>query len=621
MFFKIHYLLLILFLAPLMLFQMDYAYAVPPTVVSVDTEVVSPADALTTTITISDVVVGSELNRLLVVGVALDNTIIPSTSTNAFVVSVNFGPTGSSCSTNQSLSLVSGSDIQDDDDVRNEIWSLTSPTQSQTCDVIVTLSDGVGSYSTNPFDKRSAVATSVLFSGVDQTTPIVGNTGITNFDTSSTPSVTIVSTADQHVMDIMSAIHDVAPVLGPNQILGSSFFTSGLSLDFLMGTSTQLGNLDTTMSWTLTSSANWVSSAIVINSCDVSASCTILASSSSGCSGDCVAPTLGLDKLNNLIIKNGFAFNENFSDVDLYYTFYPLITTNVGEENTLSLIIYENSGPENIAHVGVAFGLGEGEMFNESKAVINWDRSFDGIETLSVIDPDGVLENIRTQVEEKDCEEINSQCLYITIYHTFRESLEFNMVSTYIWDHDRNAWQNYFNSGIQIIGESLNPQKEYDGTHKGKIYRLTETQKNKSIDGDGNSWTLEKSVWIKDYVPTKKIDSDLVNYEKIWAIKHVLKDQSFDNIFEAFVYDRNQAYFVIKKNYQILLAENLRDEFCPKCNDEPYDKIDDIFFYEFLERVPRINSISEQHMKYESEKASNILQEMIDSRYPGKVFD
>jgi len=121
----------------------------------------------------------------------------------------------------------------------------------------------------------------VLFSGVDQTTPIVGNTGITNFDTSSTPSVTIVSTADQHVMDIMSAIHDVAPVLGPNQILGSSFFTSGLSLDFLMGTSTQLGNLDTTMSWTLTSSANWVSSAIVINSCDVSASCTILASSSS----------------------------------------------------------------------------------------------------------------------------------------------------------------------------------------------------------------------------------------------------------------------------------------------------------------------------------------------------
>jgi len=70
MFFKIHYLLLILFLAPLMLFQMDYAYAVPPTVVSVDTEVISPADALTTTITISDVVVGSELNRLLVGGTA-----------------------------------------------------------------------------------------------------------------------------------------------------------------------------------------------------------------------------------------------------------------------------------------------------------------------------------------------------------------------------------------------------------------------------------------------------------------------------------------------------------------------------------------------------------------------
>ena len=67
----------------------------------------------------------------------------------------------------------------------------------------------------------------------------------------------------------------------------------------------------------------------------------------SGCEGDCIPPTLGLSGLQR-IVNNGFSYNDNPVDVDLYYTPYPLVTVNVGEENKVVLKVYDNSGTQNI---------------------------------------------------------------------------------------------------------------------------------------------------------------------------------------------------------------------------------------------------------------------------------
>ena len=93
----------------------------------------------------------------------------------------------------------------------------------------------------------------------------------------------------------------------------------------------------------------------------------------------------------------------------------------------------------------------------------------------------------------------------VAIFHTFRAPLDFNIVATDVWDLKRNAWQNYYNHGIEVVGESLNPPKEYDRIDKGYIYHLTETGKTSAVDDFGNSWSLDHGLWTMDHISQKKI--------------------------------------------------------------------------------------------------------------------
>ena len=212
----------------------------------------------------------------------------------------------------------------------------------------------------------------------------------------------------------------------------------------------------------------------------------------SGCS-KCTPPTLGVDKNNYRLVENGFSYNENPVDVELYYTPYPLVTVNVGEENKVVLKIFENDGPDNIEHVGIGFGLGVGQSFSESKATINIDRTRSGENLISTYDPEGVFENIRVDSEVEKCGVLlETQCMVFTIYHTFREPLNFNMIATYVWDFDGNAWQNHYNHGIHIIGDSLNPPKTkavaFGSKEMRGLFTLTQIDKfeDKWVDEFGN---------------------------------------------------------------------------------------------------------------------------------------
>ena len=226
-----------------------------------------------------------------------------------------------------------------------------------------------------------------------------------------------------------------------------------------------------------------------------------------GCSGDCEEPTLGLNDDGRRLVDGGFTYNGKSIDVERFFTPYPLVTVQTGKENTAEFKIFDNGGPNNIRHFELAFGLAKGESIGTSKVVINWDKSFDGIETVTLDDPENVLENIQVITSEGFCSDDQSQkCLIIQVVHTFRAPLDFNILGTNVWDTRRNAWQNYYNHGIEIVGESLNPPKEYDGINKGHIYHLTETGKNTAVDEFGNAWTLDKT-WIKNYIKNERQDT------------------------------------------------------------------------------------------------------------------
>ncbi|CAD6368414.1 hypothetical protein NMT12_100043 [metagenome] len=338
--------------------------------------------------------------------------------------------------------------------------------------------------------------------------------------------------------------------------------------------------------------------------------------SSNGGSKPTSPPTLGLDVFNKRIVEDGFSFNGNSVDVEKYYTSYPLITTTIGQNNTIKLKIFEDAGLDNIAHVGVSYGLGKGKTFNEGRATIEYDRTFDDIEYVTVFDPKNVLGIVNVTTTTTNCDIYNNtRCLEISFFHIFRESLDYNMVATNIWDFDRNGWQNYFNHGIQITGKSMNPPEQYSGIHHGNIYHLTKTDKNKAIDDNGYYWTFDK-VWNRDYIPPVIDDKEILNPEKISAIKKL--GFEYSDAHDIFGFSRMNHGFIDGKNQQQIKAQLIMNNLCPKCQ-KSFDNIDDTFSYDFPERYSKLHK-NKILIDFEAKRAQEFLKQYFDQIYVGKKY-
>lgn len=329
-------------------------------------------------------------------------------------------------------------------------------------------------------------------------------------------------------------------------------------------------------------------------------------------------PTLGLDINQKRIVDDGFSFNGNAIDVEQYYTPYPLITTPVGQNNTIKLKIYEEDGLDNIAHVGLSYGLGKGETFNEGHATIEYDKTFDGKESVTKFDPNHVLGDVNVTTTNVRCgESSNAICREFTFYHVFRAPLEYNMVATNIWDFQRNGWQNYFNHGIHITGESMNPPKQYSGIYNGHIYHLTETGKNIAVDDQGNSWTMDKT-WNRDYIKPNVADNDILNQQKITAIEKL--GFGYSDGQAIFGFDRMDHRFADIKEQQKNEAQNLMKNLCTTCQKEQFDNINNIFSYNMPDRHSKLEN-SATTIKIESQRAEKFIKQYFGYIYPEKVND
>ncbi len=309
-----------------------------------------------------------------------------------------------------------------------------------------------------------------------------------------------------------------------------------------------------------------------------------------GGNSDATSPTLGLDANSKRLITDGFTYNGKPVNVELYYTPYPLITTNIGYNNTAEFKIYENSGHDKIRHFDFAFGLAKGLILSDSKARIEWNKTWDDKETITLVDPNNVLQNVTISSNTISCQESsNDQCLLLVIYHTFRAPLDFDIVATNVWDEKRNAWQNYYNHGIEIVGESLNPPKEYDGINQGHIYHLTETGKNITVDEFGNSWSFKYDTWIMDYVLPDKIQDAPV-----------------------MVMTRTHSDFAKYQNDQADYAIASLLEFCPVC----LKSFDDFAPSKTIAYSERMNKLDDpeiqKKMAFESERAQKTMANLLD---------
>lgn len=312
-----------------------------------------------------------------------------------------------------------------------------------------------------------------------------------------------------------------------------------------------------------------------------------------GCDGECSPPTLGVTKTGIRLVENGFSYNGNPVNVEYYYTPYPLVLVNLYEDNVVTLKIYDGGGPENIKHVGLAFGLRTGQIMSESKAVIEWDKSWDGSETVKEIDPENAIDNVSIESSIGPCNSnsvLKNDCLILDIHHTFRKPLDFNIVATNVWDSQRNAWQNYYNDGIDVNGVSLDPPKTYQVIHHGKIFIITEFGKNSAIDDYGNTWSFNKT-WQMDSKPIIKKDVTLTSK---W-------------------FDRNHPLFNTYKDGQVLLAQEVFNDLVNGKSIQNNSLDEAITFYgKFLKRTE--NMQLQQDKLNEIKNAQVILEKLINTQ-------
>ena len=313
----------------------------------------------------------------------------------------------------------------------------------------------------------------------------------------------------------------------------------------------------------------------------------------SGCDGDCEEPTLGVLPNGQRIVEDGFTYNGHSVDVERFFTPYPLITAQVGKQNIAQFKIYENIGPDNIAHFSFAFGLGKGEIISQSKAMIEVDFARDRTQTVTLTDPENALDRVSVTTDKVACNDGPTPCLEITINHMFRESLDFNIVGTDVWDYSRQSWQNYYNHGIEVVGDSLNPPNEYTGIDKGHIYHLTETGKTTAVDEFGYSWTFQYGKWHKDFVKNEQI-----------------RDLSTD------VMTRTHYDFKTSKEIELNRAVDKLKLLCPDCKDSFADFKEPIR-YDFPNTYP--NKLDRLDVKnkliWEENKAQNILNSMLNPKF------
>ena len=136
--------------------------------------------------------------------------------------------------------------------VRSEIWYLVAPT-SGAHNVVVTAPNA-----------NAVTATSMSFTGVDQTTPL-GST-VSAIGTGTTPSVSTTSAVGEPLFDVVGAVGTTTPVIaGATQtVRGTNTTATGLD-HAVIGSSTApgAGATSITMSWTIPS-ADWAQIAVPI---------------------------------------------------------------------------------------------------------------------------------------------------------------------------------------------------------------------------------------------------------------------------------------------------------------------------------------------------------------------
>ncbi len=175
------------------------------------------------------------------------------------------------------------------------------------------------------------------------------------------------------------------------------------------------------------------------------------------CGGECIPPTLGVDRDGKVRVQDGLMINSMSFDVDLYSQNVPTQVLNKDEQATVILKIFDNDGPETLTHVELHLApydeFVSGVLVEKSVATLVWDGR-DGDEVIGIYDDENILQNVAIDAKNENGFNI--------IVFTFEPvaTIEKTSLLTILWDENRNVVKNYFVDAIKIIDPNTAPTSE-----------------------------------------------------------------------------------------------------------------------------------------------------------------
>jgi len=249
------------------------------------------------------------------------------------------------------------------------------------------------------------------------------------------------------------------------------------------------------------------------------------------------------------MVENGFTVNgESYMVTHNYHTPMPMHYIDVGETNEFVAKVYAEKG---LSVMKFLFGIPEVGKAYDAEAYIMVRLSHDGtIKDITVsnsddliIDPDSLSITLPQAVRCTESDTVE-RCTQLTASLKFNESPEAQVFALEAVDSKRRTHTTYFNEGIEIQGESLNPPTvEYITDKYGETHALIikEVVNGKRMDENGRLWILVDGAW-EPYTG---------RYDQIHPEVREAREQSGT----PSVIDRDGDHFTTYKNKQALLAE------------------------------------------------------------------
>lgn len=306
-------------------------------------------------------------------------------------------------------------------------------------------------------------------------------------------------------------------------------------------------------------------------------------------------PTFGLDhRTHAQIVEGGLIINNaTFNVVNNYWTHIPMQNLTVGEVQNFTATTY---APKTLRVMEFLFGVPEVGAWNNAESSISIFMDYSGeITSNSTINKDDILIDFDTlsySASKTFCSPNDSTqlCDRVSIEMIFNESPLYQVLAVQAIDWKGRNNILYFNEGLDIDGESLNPPKQMEILSELKHNGLQTIER---IDKANDIWmTLNPNEPIKTYQKN--------SHGSFFPLERNEIETSQDKI--RTVMEREHSYFDAIKEYESIRALEIFDASLLET------KIGNSFAYQYSDPQDRIKEIKEI-IEYEKARALLVIEQ------------